>query len=348
MNRLPVAATFLSAVLVLVSAVPGNAQSMSLYQQTSYKGREIGRLTGDVYYARLDDYLAAFVVSPEGIVLVEPVGTEFATWLKAELDRRFGVPVKYVIYSHHHWDHGSGAAVFKDTARLIGHENMLKRLAMPPDSTPIPPNARQQDANQNGRLEAGEASGNLQRLFPLYDANGDGALTGAEIVRGPLANVVAPDLTYRDAITIRLGGKTVEVLPRPIAHADDNTIVRFVDGENVLFASDWITVRRVPFGGDVAQQSEIDLVAAVERMDFAHFVCSHGRLGTKADVTSNLQYRRELREAVAKAVAAGQTLEQAQASVLMDAYKDWEFYAEQRPGNVAGTYRALTAPASSR
>ena len=347
-NRMPMAVALLSTVLVLASAVPGGAQSMSLYQQTTYKGREIGRLTGDVYYARQDDYLAAFVVSPEGIVLVEPVGTEFATWLKGELDRRFGVPVKYVIYSHHHWDHGSGAAVFKDTARLIGHENMLKRLAMPPDSTPMPQNARQQDANQNGRLEAGEATGNLQRLFALYDANGDGALTGAEIVRGPLANVIAPDLTYRDPLTIRLGGKTVEVLPRPIAHADDNTIVRFVDGDNVLFASDWITVRRLPFGGDVAQQSEIDLVAAVERMDFAHFVCSHGRLGTKADVASNLQYRRDVREAVAKAIAAGQTLEQAQASVLMDAYKDWEFYAEQRPGNVAGTYRALTAPASSR
>ena len=46
---------------------------------------------------------------------------------------------------------------------------------------------------------------------------------------------------------------------------------------------------------------------------------------------------------MAKAIAAGQTLEQAQASVLMDAYKGWEFYEQQRPGNVAGTYRALTS-----
>jgi hypothetical protein len=46
---------------------------------------------------------------------------------------------------------------------------------------------------------------------------------------------------------------------------------------------------------------------------------------------------------VAAAIAAGQTLEQAQASVLMDSYKEWEFYAQQRPQNVAGMYRALTA-----
>ena len=49
------------------------------------------------------------------------------------------------------------------------------------------------------------------------------------------------------------------------------------------------------------------------------------------------------RDAVAKAIAAGQTVEQAQAGILMDNYKGWEFYDQQRPQNVAGTYRALTS-----
>ena len=85
---------------------------------------------------------------------MEPIGTEFATWLKGELASRFKVPVKCVIYSHHHWDHGSGASVYADTARIIGHEAMMKRLAMPPAETPLPPNVRMQDANGNGRIEA--------------------------------------------------------------------------------------------------------------------------------------------------------------------------------------------------
>ena len=79
------------------------AQERSLYQQTEYQGQEIGNLTGDVYWARMDDYLSVFMVTSEGIILVEPVGTAMATWLKGELARRFDVPVKYVIYSHHHW-----------------------------------------------------------------------------------------------------------------------------------------------------------------------------------------------------------------------------------------------------
>jgi glyoxylase-like metal-dependent hydrolase (beta-lactamase superfamily II) len=319
------------------------AQPRSIYQQTAYKGQEIGTLTGDVYYARMDDYLSVFMVTPDGIVLVEPIGTEFATWLKGELASRFKVPVKYVIYSHHHWDHGSGASVYADTARIIGHEAMMARLAMPPASTPLPQNARAQDKNGNGAIDRDEAQGALLTQFALYDEDRNGSLSGAEVTRGPLAFVRPPDLTFRDPITITLGGKRVEVLPRPTAHADDNTIVRFVDGSGVLFASDWITVRRVPFGGDVATAPELALVKSVEAIDFEHFVCSHGMLGKKADVAANIRYREELRAAVAKAIAAGQTLEQAQASVTMDGYKDWEFYAQQRPANVAGTYRALTA-----
>src|SRR5207249_5664483 len=33
------------------------AQQRSFYQQTDLKGQEIGKLTGNVYYARMDDYV---------------------------------------------------------------------------------------------------------------------------------------------------------------------------------------------------------------------------------------------------------------------------------------------------
>jgi glyoxylase-like metal-dependent hydrolase (beta-lactamase superfamily II) len=334
-------AAFACLLALACAAPPARAQSRSLYQQTAYKGQEISKLTGDVYYARTDDYLSVFMVTSQGIILAEPVGTEHAAWLKAELSRRFSVPVVYVIYSHSHWDHASGGAVFADTARFIGHENMLKNIAMPPAGTPLPPNVRAQDANGNGRIELPEAAGNLKTLFALYDADKDGALSGAEVARGPLEFVRGPDITYTDRLNLTLGGKRVEVISRPTLHADDNTLVRFVDGANVLFASDWITVNRLPFGA--IRPDEIPMVRAVEAMDFEHFVCSHGKLGKKADVTLNIRYREELRDAVAKAIAAGQTLEQAQASVLMENYKTWEFYDQQRSQNVLGTYRALTA-----
>ena len=337
------------AVLAVVgySALAGcfgaSAQPGPLWQTTTYKGREIGQLTGDVYYARSDDYLSAFMVTPEGIVLVEPVGAEFATWLKGELQRRFGVPVKYVIYSHSHADHSSGAAVFKDTARIIGHEALLGLLAMPAATTALPQNLRAQDANGNGRIERAEAQAQLAALFDLYDADGDGALSGAEGTRGPLKLVEPPDLTYTGAVTITLGGKRVEVIPIPTDHAPDNTIVRFVDGSNAVFASDWITNGRVRFGPNVTLPSELEKIRQAAALDFEHFICSHGRLGTKADVAANLAYREAVAAEVREAIAAGKTLEQTRDTVLMSDYASWEFYEQQRPQNVMGAYRLLSA-----
>ena len=129
-------------------------------------------------------------------------------------------------------------------------------------------------------------------MFSMYDANKDGVLSGAEVVRGPLQFVSAPDLTYTDRININLGGKRAEVIHMPTVHADDNTIVRFIDGSNVLFASDWITVHRLPFGP--ITPDEMDNVKKVEAMDFEYFICSHGRLGKKSDVSANLHYREKL------------------------------------------------------
>jgi glyoxylase-like metal-dependent hydrolase (beta-lactamase superfamily II) len=314
-----------------------------MYQGTTYKGREIGKLTGDVYYARYDDYVSAFMVTPEGIVLVEPVGTEQATWLKGELARRFNQPVKYVIYSHSHGDHASGAAVFADTARIVGHEALVGLLALPPSNTALPQNLKAQDANGNGRIEKTEAQGQVAALFDAYDVDGDSVVSGAEATRGPLKFVTPPDLTFSAPVNIRLGGKLVEVIPMPTDHAPDNTVVRFVDGSNVVFASDWITNARVPFGPNITLPSEIAKIKQVEALDFEHFVCSHGRLGTKADVTANRQYREAVVAAVADAVKGGKTLEQARDTVLMSDYASWEFYEQQRPLNVAGAYRLQTA-----
>src|SRR5712691_3437268 len=174
MNTNPFRALLMLCLLLRALAPEALPQARDLYQQTQYKGQEIGKLTGDVYYARMDDYVSAFMVTSDGIILVEQIGTEMATWLKGELARRFNTPVKYVIYSHSHWDHASGGAIYADTARFIGHENMLKNIAMPPANTPLPQNVRAQDTNGNGRIEAEEAQGNIKAQFELYDANRDG------------------------------------------------------------------------------------------------------------------------------------------------------------------------------
>lgn len=116
------ASPFLTSLVVALGfAVAAGAQDQP--------ARSITKITGELYRATQNAHHTVFLVTKEGIVLADPIGVDFAVWLKSELAGRFGVPVKYVLYSHYHQDHASGAAAFEDTAELVGHENMVKNLA---------------------------------------------------------------------------------------------------------------------------------------------------------------------------------------------------------------------------
>ena len=86
--------------------------------------RSIVGVTGNLYRAQNNNHFTAFLVTAEGIILSDTINRDFATWLKSQLDDRFGLPVRYVLYSHSDADHASGGEVFAETAEFVGHENM--------------------------------------------------------------------------------------------------------------------------------------------------------------------------------------------------------------------------------
>jgi glyoxylase-like metal-dependent hydrolase (beta-lactamase superfamily II) len=95
----------------------------------SEPSRSITNITGDLSRATQNAHHSAFLVTSEGIILADPIGVEFAEWLRRELAERFDVPVRYVLYSHYHADHASGGAAFEATAEFVGHEHTKANLA---------------------------------------------------------------------------------------------------------------------------------------------------------------------------------------------------------------------------
>ena len=85
--------------------------------------REITQIAGEVYRFRNNNHYSVFAVTPQGIIATDPINAEAAQWLKAELQKRFAKPVKYLIYSHDHADHISGGEVFADTAVVVAHDH---------------------------------------------------------------------------------------------------------------------------------------------------------------------------------------------------------------------------------
>ncbi len=332
------------SALVISALLPISCGVMAQQAPT----RAITEIADDLYWAQNNNHHSVFLVTDEGIILADPINADFSAWLKAEIDDRFGVPVRYVLYSHHHWDHASGGAVFEDTARFVGHENMLRNLALRPADTPLPANAAELDANGNGQIEPSEASGNFAQSFNLYDADGDGMISGAEATRGALNDVRAPDVVYQDRMTITLGGKSADLIHiGTMDHTDDMSVVLF-PGEEVVFVVDYISIGRVPFQtifrstGPGTLDALLNSIRLVEMLDFDVVAPAHGVVGDKSSVAAYRHYLEELRDAVVAGIAAGRSVEELQASILMAPYSDWMNYENWRPLNVAGMYNQLT------
>lgn len=336
-------AVFLACLAAVSAAQPGPPQ------------REIIKVTDDLYRAKNGLWYSLFLVTSDGIILVDPISTGFAQWLKAQLDERFpGVPVRYVIYSHSHWDHIEGGGVFADTARFVAQEGVLRNMDgriphMPGDMI---------DRNNNGQFEVEEIAGPFQAhpgvcgmpesFFRSHDRNRDGHMTPAELY----AEVRAPDIVYSDRMQITLGGKTVKLIYAGKNHGDDGTVLLFPE-QRIAFSADFpadalvsTTLRSLPSAcGNFDSHPLADWIRsyrAIEALDFDRLAGGHGSaLFTKKDLAEARQYMEDLVAAVSSGMSQGKSLEELKHSILLERYKDWMFYDRLREDNIEAAYNNL-------
>lgn len=304
--------------------------------------RTISLVRGNLYKVQSGTGVAAvtvFLVTPEGIVLADPLNPEFAAWLKGELAVRFpGRPVRFVVESHYHWDHARGGGLFTDTAKFIAHETLSKNLAKPIHEARPPGDT--DDVNHDGCLTREEAQTGTRGNFDRMNGNGDTCLTQEEMA----ADIRRPDIIFTDRYTISLGGARAELLWAKGRHTSDLVDIYFPD-ERVLFAGDYVWINRVccNFAFDRLPMSVwIDSIKALETLDFDILINSHYEAGTKADLTAFRRWLEDLQTAVSDGITAGRSLEELQRTVTLDAYKGWVGYDTQLPAIIQSAYLSLT------
>ena len=99
---------------------------------------EITKLAEDVYLFRHQAHQAIFVVTPEGVIVTDPISLEAATWLKIEIGSLTEQPVRYVIYSHHHNDHITGGPCLP-IGLFVSHRAARRKVLSEPERVPLPP-----------------------------------------------------------------------------------------------------------------------------------------------------------------------------------------------------------------
>ncbi|MFN8535772.1 MAG: MBL fold metallo-hydrolase [Dehalococcoidia bacterium] len=100
--------------------------------------RQIGE---GVYFFSTAGYNSIFVVTPEGVLVFDPIGLanpNAPTAMLETIRQLTGAPVTHVIYSHDHADHITGGAVFSG-ARFVSHRLAAPKIAARGDArTPTP------------------------------------------------------------------------------------------------------------------------------------------------------------------------------------------------------------------
>jgi len=132
--------TMLAAAVL--AAVPALAAPAFAQQQPPLSPptpvREITKIAGEIYRFRNNNHYSVFAVTPAGVIATDPINADAAKWLKGEIAKRFNQPIRYVIYSHDHWDHISGGEVFADTAIVVAHDNAKIQIVGEKRATAVP------------------------------------------------------------------------------------------------------------------------------------------------------------------------------------------------------------------
>ncbi len=256
-------------------------------------------VTDDLFHFRggsTGNHFGAVLVTDEGIVVADSVDPGSAEWLSAELKKRYDVPVKYLVYSHGHYDHVGGSNIFKDDgAIVIAHENAEKDLM-----------AQEEESQWVTKR-----------------------------------NIVMPDIVFSDEFTIKLGGKTVNLVYLGPGHSSSLVAVQFAEDKTALVV-DAANIKQVAYrtlGGDVKKY--IDQLNKAKELEFDVIIPGHANIGTREDLDIYIDYLTTLIAQVEEAIAAGKSLEETQQGMQMDRFKTLKRWDEWFLLNVQGVYEQL-------
>jgi glyoxylase-like metal-dependent hydrolase (beta-lactamase superfamily II) len=180
MSRL---ATAFVACALTVAALPAAAQAPQappppLFSTTKVDG------TDGVYIFRYQGHQAMFVVTPEGVIATDPIGERrpAAAAYIGEIRKITQAPIKYVVYSHSHFDHIAGGKPFKDLGAIfVAHRNTKRLLEARKNPDIVMPDLVVDDTG--GKIELG---GTALELLYLGKNHGDNSL----IMRLPKEKII--------------------------------------------------------------------------------------------------------------------------------------------------------------
>ena len=155
-----------------------------------------------------------------------------------------------------------------------------------------------------------------------------------------------PNATYRDRMTLYLGGKEIQILYLGRAHTDGDSIV-FVPQDRIAYLSETFFSEEFPNMAGGYGVSWLEVLDKIEALNADIFIPGHGPIpddpkATRAGLHRLRQIFVDMRDAIKTEIARGATEDQAAAAVKLEQYAKMSNYAAQRETTVRRMYKDVT------
>jgi len=130
MTRVDVAGLGLLIACGLVAAALAQAPSPAPPAPPPFATTKVDG-TDNVYIFRYNRHQSMFIVTPDGVIVTDPIGLRrpAAQAYIEEIRKITPAPIKYVIYSHPHFDHIAGGQLCNGlSATFVAHRKAKDRI----------------------------------------------------------------------------------------------------------------------------------------------------------------------------------------------------------------------------
>jgi len=214
---------------------------------------------------------ATAVIGEDAVLMIDPlIAPAYGHRLAQKLRAHTEVPVRYVVFTHHHTDHSWGAAPFEDEgAVLIGHRECRERmLAEHPDL-----------------VERRRAQDDIADLFAD-------------------ARPVPPSITFDEGLVLHVGVAEVEIWHPGAAHTPGDAFL-FLPEERAAVCGDLVFAGYHYNYEDASPDGVRAGLRALESLDADVFIPGHGAPGGPELLSAQAAYHDAVRDIVADGVEGG-------------------------------------------
>jgi len=252
---------------------------------------------------------AGFVVTNEGVVLFDALGTPSLAWTLLQKIREItDKPITHMIVSHYHADHIYGLQVFKEEgAKIIAPAGAYTYLG--------------------SETAASLLEDRMMSLEPWVNEK---------------TQLVVPDQIIDKAFRFTSGELSFELNYLGSAHSDGD-LTLFIPEEGVLFSGDIIFEGRVPFVGDADTKVWLAKLQELETDGLKVLVPGHGPHAQSPNLAVRMtrEYVAHLRSVMGKAVEEMVDFETAFDEEDWSAYKTMPAYDAAHRRNAYQVYLAM-------